>query len=98
MDKKDFFQALKYVLSSKIDFEEIKYVEIRNEELNKDVMVLRLITGDAFTFDVTGYSNERIYHTLALLECGQVPKNRISNTAELIEIGLQAKSWGSVIC
>lgn len=95
MTRDDFIKAMGRVLAVKIDFEKLRYIELRGDEVHGDYITVQLITGDAFTFDVTNMSNEKIYRTLAFLECGHVPDNHITDNAKLIMIAKCAKEWGT---
>ena len=87
MKREEYLKALGDVLTVKEDFKGLNYIEIHNKEISKQYLQLTLLTGHVLLFDVTGYSDERIYHTLAMLECGNMPSNHVTNTKELIMVG-----------
>lgn len=86
LTRQDYIKALGNVLTVKEDFKRLEYYEIHNKEIKKEYLSLHLLTGYVMMFDVTGYSEERIYHTLAMIECGQMPKNFVRDSKELIRI------------
>lgn len=49
-------------------------------------MFLTDIIGHVFMFDVTGYTRASINHTLAQIECGEKPRNLISDNAKKLEL------------
>ena len=87
LSRQEYIKALGDVLTVKEDFKSLNYVEIHNKEISKQYLQLKLITGHVIVFDVTGYSDERIYHSLAMVECGTMPNNHVTDTHELILIG-----------
>ena len=87
LSRQEYIKALGDVLTVKEDFKSLNYVEIHNKDMSKQYLQLELITGHVIVFDVTGYSDEKIYHSLAMVECGTMPANYVRDTKELILIG-----------
>lgn len=81
--KENYIGLLRACESARSDFGDLKYC--RNHK-GEEYMVLQDIIGHTFMFDITGYSNAQIKHTLALVECGKVPDNFIKNTEKMLEI------------
>ena len=86
LTRTNYIKALGDVLTAKEDFKKLEYYEIHNKEMKKEYLSLHLLTGCVMLFDVTGYSEEKIYHILALIECGQVPKCLVRDSKEQIRI------------
>ena len=80
--KTDFISDLAKVLKVKEDFKKLEY----KKSTGKEYLFLSVITGHVFIFDITGFSDERIYHTLALIECGVRPRCQVTKTKDLIAI------------
>lgn len=81
-NKADYVKALDKVLSVRPDHKELKY--IKNED--GEYLILSAITGEVFFFNVTGYSEAMMLHTIAVLEAGKAPMNLITNTAKKMAI------------
>ena len=80
--KADFISDLSKVLKVKEDFKKLEY----KRSAGNEYLFLSVITGHVFIFDITGYTDERIYHTLALIECGVKPKSQVTEPKELVAI------------
>lgn len=80
--KTEFIADLAKVLKVKDDFKKLEY----KKSTGKEYLFLSVITGHVFIFDITGFSDERIYHTLALIECGVRPKSQVTETKDLLAI------------
>ena len=81
--KENYIGLLKACEQARTDFGDLKYV--RNAKGN-EYLILSNIIGNVLMFDITGYSEVQIKHTLAMVECGQIPKNIISDTDLKMEI------------
>lgn len=81
--KENYIGLLKACESARPDFGDLKYC--RNHK-GEEYLILQNLIGNTFMFDITGYSNAEIKHTLALIECGQKPKNFIKDTTKMYEI------------
>ena len=78
----DFISDLAKVLACKDEFKGLEY----KQSSGKEFLFLSIITGHVFVFDVSGYTDERIYHTLALIECGVRPKSQVTEPKDLVAI------------
>lgn len=81
--KADYIGLLKRCEQVRSDFGDLKY--IRNAK-GQEYLILSNIIGDTLMFDITGYSEVQIKHTLAMVECNQMPKNMISSIDKKLEI------------
>lgn len=81
--KNQYIGLLKACEMAREDFADLKYC--RNHK-GEEYLVLQNIIGNVFMFDITGYSNAEIKHTLALIECGIEPKNYIKDNKKKMEI------------
>ena len=86
LTRTDYINALGNVLTVKEDFKKLEYYEIHNKQMKKEYLSLHLLTGYVLLFDVTGFSEERIYHILAMIECGQMPECLVRDSKEQIHI------------
>lgn len=83
-NKQDYIETLAKTLEVRDDFKSLEYR--RNRDGN-EYLILTSIAGDVFMFDITGYSEAQIYHTLAIVECGYKPRNFIKDRNKRTEIG-----------
>lgn len=81
--KENYIGLLKACEAARPDFGDLKYC--RNHK-GEEYLILQNLIGNTFMFDITGYSNAEIKHTLAMIECGQEPKNFIKDTNKMYEI------------
>lgn len=77
-------KALNDVLSAREDFKSLELH--RHHATGEEYMFLTDIIGHVFMFDVTGYTRANINHTLAQIECGEKPRNLISDNAKKLEL------------
>lgn len=70
-------------LEARNDFKDIKYYRSAKGE---EYCVLSDIIGNILILDITGYSEDRIFHSVAEVECGKVPRNAITDKAEMLKI------------
>lgn len=81
--KENYIGLLRAVEMAREDFSDLKYC--RNHK-GEEYLILINIIGNVFMFDITGYDNAQIKHTLALIECGHKPTNYIDDKAKRTEI------------
>lgn len=81
--KKDYIGLLKMCESARPDFGDLKYC--RNHK-GEEYLILQNIIGNTFMFDITGYDNAQIKHTLAMIECGHEPSNFVKDSRKMLEI------------
>ena len=81
--KENYVGLLKACEMAREDFGDLKYC--RNHK-GEEYLILQNIVGNTFMFDITGYDNAQIKHTLALIECGKEPTNYIKDNKKMLEI------------
>ena len=81
--RKQYIQALEFVLSAKDDFKKLDYYRLNGEEY----IFLTDLLGQVAILDVTGYSDANIYHALAIIECNGTPRCYISDPKKRLELG-----------
>ena len=91
LTREEYINALAAILTVKPEFDGLHYLDITTKDGNKSYLMLKLITGSVVTFNVTDYTDEQIFHIIAMLECGQVSQSRVTDTDELIEVGRQLR-------
>lgn len=84
MNRKQYIGALKACLSARHDFGNLEY--FKDNTTAEEYLILSDIVGHIFMFNITGMKEALIYHTLAQVECGKVPKNYIQDKAEVMRI------------
>lgn len=75
--------ALKSCLSVRDDFKDLKYYRSAKGE---EYVVLSDIIGQILILDITGLSEDRILECVAQVVCGNVPRNAITDRAEMLKI------------
>lgn len=81
--KENYIGLLKACEMARPDFGDLKYC--RNHR-GEEYLVLQNVIGNTFMFDITGYDNAQIKHTLAMIECGKEPTNFIKDQKKMLEI------------
>lgn len=84
MNRKQYIGALKYALKARNDFKDLEY--ICDVVGDGEYLILSDIIGQICMLNITGYTEAMIYHSLAQIECGEVPINVIVDKAEIIRI------------
>lgn len=84
-NKQDYIVILKAVIDAREDFKDLVYH--KNPTTQEEYLFLSDIVGRVFMFDITGMKNEDIYHTMAMVECGQKPDCFISDPNKMMELG-----------
>ena len=84
-NKKEFVTLLKAVLSSRDDFKDLQYY--RHNATGEEWLVLTDIRGGVFFFDITGYPEHKVFHTIAEVEAGKPASNWITDRSKQLEIG-----------
>lgn len=87
-NKENYIGLLKACEAARDDFSDLKYC--RNAQ-GEEYLVLSNLLGNVFIFDITGFSEAMIKHTLAQVECGIKPKNLVTDPRKRIEV---AKIYG----
>ena len=82
-NKMDYITVLKACEQAREDFADLKYC--RNAKGN-EYLILSNVIGNVYMFDITGYSEHQIKHTLAMIECGIKPSNYIEDAKTRMEI------------
>ncbi len=83
-NRKQYIGALKACLSARNDFKDLEYVA--DIVKNKEYLILSDIIGQIAMLDVTGIDEADIFHTIAKIECGIMPKNIITDRTEKMRI------------
>ena len=84
-NKQQYIEALEIVLGARDDFNSLEYH--RHPSTGKEYLFLSALTGEVFMFDITGYSEEKIFHCIAKIECdGLNVENLIKDPAQKLEI------------
>ena len=87
--RKNYIQALKACLSAREDFKDLEYY--RNNSTAEEYLILSDIIGNTAMLNITGMTEAQIFHNIAQVETGQMPKNMITNRAEKMQIALMRK-------
>lgn len=85
--KQEYINTLGEVLEAREDFKGLEYHKHPNT--GEEYLFLSAITGEVFMLDVTGYTEEKMFHCIAMIECqglGSVD-NLIKDTSKRLEIG-----------
>lgn len=70
-------------LSVRSDFKDLKYYRSAKGE---EYCVMSDIIGQVLILDITGYSEDKILECVAQVICGKVPRNAITDRAEMLKI------------
>lgn len=81
--KEEYIAMLKACEQAREDFADLKYCRNARGEY----MVLKNVIGNVYMFEITGYTEAQIKHTLALVECGIKPNNFIEDNKKRMEVG-----------
>lgn len=84
-NKQEFIDNLRAVMGAREDFKDLVYN--KHPSSQEEYLFLTDIIGHVFMFDITGMRNEDIYHTMAMVECGQKPNCFISDPQKRMELG-----------
>lgn len=84
MTRKQYIGALKACLSARNDFGNLEY--FKDNATAEEYLILSDIVGHIFMLNITGMKEALIYHSLAQIECGIVPRNYIQDKAEIMQI------------
>ena len=82
--KKQYIGALKACLSVREDFKDLEYY--RDSTTAEEYLIMSDIIGQVCMLNITGHNEANILHALAQIECGIVPRNCITDKAELMRI------------
>lgn len=81
-NKADYIKVLNDALLAREDHKALNYYTT----VSGEYMTLSNIIGNVWYFNISGYDEARILHTIALVEAGERPNNLITDTAELMMI------------
>jgi len=84
-NKQEYIDNLRTVIDAREDFKDLEYH--RNPTTQEEYLFLSDIVGRVFMFDITGKSNDQIYHVMAMVECGQKPDCYITDPKKMMELG-----------
>lgn len=84
-NKQEYIDNLKAVLSAKEIFKDLAYH--KHPSTQEEYLFLTDIVGRVFIFDITGMQNSQIYHTMAMVECGQKPECFVADPKKKFELG-----------
>lgn len=84
-NKQEYIDNLRTVIDAREDFRDLAYH--KHPTTQEEFLFLSDIVGRVFMFDITGMSNEQIYHTMAMVECGQKPDCFISDPNRMMDLG-----------
>ena len=79
----NYIGSLKTCLNARNDFKDLKYYRSAKGE---EYAVMSDIIGQVLILDITGYSEDRILECIAQVICGKVPRNAITDRAEMLKI------------
>ena len=83
--KAEYVENLKVVLNAREEFKDLEYH--KHPSTQEEFLFMSVVTGEVYMFDITGYKDEAIFHTMAMLECGQRPENQITDRDKRLELG-----------
>lgn len=83
--KAEYVENLKTVLGAREEFKNLEYH--KHPSTQEEFLFMSVITGEVYMFDITGYKDEAIFHTMAMIECGQKPDNQITDREKRLELG-----------
>ena len=84
MKRRNYIGVLKECLSARSDFNDLKYV--RDITTDDEFLVLSDIIGQVYMLDITGQKEAQIWHSLAQIECKEVPSNAVTDRTEMMRI------------
>lgn len=84
--RQEYIDVLRTVLSVRQDVKDLVYR--KHPSSQAEYMFMTMVTGEVFMFDISGMREDQIYHCMAELECGNAPKNLISDRDKRLELGL----------
>jgi hypothetical protein len=82
--RQEYMEKLKDVMEVREDFKDLKYCRTAEGE---EYLMLSNIIGQVYFFNITGYTEAKIFHTMAVLECGNEPSNFVKERSKLLELG-----------
>lgn len=83
-DKQEYIKGVAKVLEAREDFDTLEYV--RSDKTGEEFVILKDIIGHVWVFNVTGFNEAQMFHTLAILECGYKPSNLIESSKKQMEV------------
>lgn len=84
-NKLEYIENLKMVIDAKEEFKDLTYH--KNPTTQEEYLFMTDIIGHVFMFEITGMTNDQIFHVMALVECGQRPECFITDPAKRLELG-----------
>ena len=87
--KVEYIGVMKKALQAREDFDDLKYY--KHNYNGTEYLNLLTLSGDAFWYDITGYSNAMIFHAIAEIENGKHPACQLTNRKEIMEVARQVR-------
>lgn len=75
-NKQEFVKGLKFVMGSRDDFKDLEY--FRDPSSGEEFLILSSLS-QKFVFDITGFKESQMHHTMALVESGYRPDNLVTD-------------------
>ena len=87
--KKDYIGLMKKALQAIEDFDDLKYY--KHNYNGAEYLNLLTLSGDAFWYNITGFSNAMILQVIADIVNGKKPVCQITNRKEITEVARQVR-------
>lgn len=87
--KKDYIGLMKKALQAIEDFDDLKYY--KHNYNGAEYLNLLTLYGDAFWYNITGFSNAMILQVIADIVNGKKPACQITNRKEIAEVARQVR-------
>lgn len=75
-NKQEFTKGLAFCMASRDDFKDLEYY--RNPSTGEEFLILSSLS-QKFVFDITGFKESQMHHTMALVESGHRPDNLVTD-------------------
>ena len=79
-NKIEFTKGLAYVMSARDDFKDLEYW--RDPSSGEEYLILSSLS-QKFVFDITGFNESQMHHTMALVESGHRPDNLVTDSEKM---------------
>ena len=87
--KVEYIGVMKKALQAREDFDDLKYY--KHNYNGAEYLNLLTLSGDAFWYDITGFSNAMILQTIAEIVDGKRPACQIIDRKEILEVARQVR-------
>lgn len=87
--KIEYIGVMKKALQALEDFDDLKHY--KHNYNGAEYLALLTLSGDACWYDITGFSNAMILHTIAQIVDGKHPACQLTNRKEIMEIARQVR-------